>query len=88
VATQSTFFTQTVWYELHQGFAPCPDAPQTCALPAEGYPMLAKPLGKPLGPRTPIGPYRWRRRFEHAVAILDLNDPINGSSVTFSTTEQ
>lgn len=83
VASRTTFFTQAVWYELHQGFVPCPEAPDTCALPSEGYPMLRKRLGVPLGPREQLGQHRWRRHFEYATATLDLNDPLGGSGVVF-----
>eukprot|EP00466_Bigelowiella_natans_P008639 jgi/Bigna1/82827/fgenesh1_pg.98_\ len=82
VANERTYFTQAVWYELHQGFVPCPDAPDTCAAPSEWYSLLDKPLGPPLGPRTQEGAYRWRREFANATVTLDLDEPLGpGTSI-------
>ena len=50
---------------------------------ATRYPELSKPLGAPLGPRKPAGPYRWTRAFEHADVLLDLNHP-NMSTISFN----
>jgi hypothetical protein len=52
-------------------------------MPNGGYPMLSKKLGAPLGPREQISPHKWRRRFAHATATVDLNDPLGGSRVVF-----
>jgi hypothetical protein len=83
VASRTAFFTQAVWYELHQGFVPCPEAPDSCAFPQGGYPLLSRPLGPPLGRREALGQYRWRRRFANATVIVDLDDPLSGSSIVF-----
>lgn len=82
VAAENTWFTQAVWYELHQGFVNCPDAPSTCASPPGWYPELGKPLGAPLGPRKQLAQYKWRRDFANATVIVDLNDPL-ASSIAF-----
>eukprot|EP01079_Euglenida_sp_SAG-EU17-18_P006984 gene6984-1248_t len=67
VAQPNTWFTQAVWYEDRQGFAPCPDAPGTCALDPSFYAdYLKKPLGTPQGMRQKVAPYKWVREFEHA----------------------
>jgi hypothetical protein len=87
VASRTTFFTQAVWYELHQGFVPCREAPDTCAFPDQGYPLLHRKLGAPLAPREKLGRYRWRRRFEHATVSLDLSDPLGKSGVVFHQEE-
>ena len=84
VAQENTWFTQAVWYEDRQGFIPCPDAPDTCATPADFYAeYLDRPLGPPLGARRKVAAYRWTREFEHATVTLDLDDPVGGSGVLF-----
>jgi hypothetical protein len=85
IASPTSFFTQAVWYELHQGFVPCPEAPDACALPEDFYPLLKKPLGRPLGERVAMGAYRWSRRFTHANVSVDLEDPLGGSRVVFDS---
>lgn len=82
VAGPSSFFTQMVWYASFQGFAPCPATPGTCVDPV--YPDMHKPLGAPLGPRVQVGPYKWVRRFAHAVVTLDLDEPLGpGTSIVW-----
>ena len=84
VAEQNTWFTQAVWYEDHQGFMPCPDAPDSCALDPSFYAdYLKKSLGAPKAKRKVVGPYQWTREFEHASVTLDLNRPLEGTSIVF-----
>ena len=60
--------------EDHQGFFPCPDAPDTCAMPDNFYSdYFTKPLGPPKGPRQKLGQYKWTRQFAHATVTLDLD---------------
>lgn len=84
VAGPNTWFTQAVWYEDHQGFFPCPEAPNTCAMPDDFYAgYLKRPLGAPKGRRQKEGAYKWTREFEKATVTLDLNQPLAGSSINF-----
>jgi len=84
VAQPTTWFTQAVWYEVHQGFVPCDDAPDTCALASSFYAdYLKRPLGAPRGRRVKVGPYQWTREFEHATVTLDLTSPLEGTSIVF-----
>ena len=76
VAGPRTYFSQAVWYSAHQGYYPCPEAPDTCMAPQPWYPMLSRPLGNPKDKRVQIGDYKWRREFEHATVLLDLKDPL------------
>ena len=79
-----TFFSTRIrrYNGLTQGAIQCPDAPETCAAPLEWYPQLSEPLGAPLGPAVRSGS-TWRRQFEHASVLLDLDTPDN-SGVVFS----
>ena len=85
VAQQNTWFTQAVWYELHQGFVPCTNA--ACDDTTLGKDFYAdffkKPLGQPQGLRERVGPYKWTREFKHATVTLDLDNPVAGSSIKF-----
>ena len=83
VAAPNVYMTYALWYELHQGFVPCPEAPESCACPPDFYPSLKKKLGKPLSERKLVGHYQWRREFMHATVFLDLVTPQN-SSITWS----
>ena len=84
VAQPNTWFTQAVWYALDQGFTPCDDAPDTCALDSSFYAdYLKKPLGAPKGRRVKVGAYKWTREFEHATVTLDLTSPLEGTSIVF-----
>ena len=79
-----TFFSTRIrrYNGLTQGAIQCPDAPETCAAPLTWYPQLSEPLGAPLGPAVRSGS-TWRRQFEHASVLLDLDTPDN-SGVVFS----
>jgi hypothetical protein len=84
VAQPNVWFTQAVWYGDAQGFYPCPDHPDTCAMPDNFYAdYFKKPLGEPRGPRKKVADYKWTREFAHATVTLDLNEPVAGSSVEF-----
>lgn len=78
------WFYGGVWYELHQGFVTCPEAPESCSAPPEWYPALQKSLGPPQGARKLVAgkKYEWTREFEHATVHLNLNNP-NVSKVIF-----
>lgn len=76
------FFYGGVWYELHQGYVTCPEAPESCMAPPEWYPQLQQSLGAPKGPREPQGYGKWTREFEHASVSVDLVAP-NASFVKF-----
>lgn len=64
------------WYQLATGYVPCPDDPTSCACPDEWYPNLARPTGKPLGPRRRVGAsgHVWARDFEKLSVQVDLAD--------------
>jgi len=84
VAQANTWFTQAVWYQDQQGFMPCPDRPNSCALGDSFYAdYLKKPLGSPKGLRKKVSAYKWTREFEHATVTLDLNNPLGGSGIVF-----
>jgi hypothetical protein len=83
VAEANTWFNYAgVWYELHQGYVTCPEAPESCMAPPEWYPKLDLPLGAPLGARKATGEYKWAREFAHATVAVDLSDP-KECAVTF-----
>ena len=70
--------------QVHQGFVPCDDAPDTCALSSSFYAdYLKRPLGAPKGKRVKVGAYKWTREFEHATVTLDLTSPLEGTSIVF-----
>lgn len=83
VAAPNVYMAYALWYELHQGFVPCPEAPDSCACPPDFYPSLKKKLGEPLSARRKVGQYQWRRDFTHATVFLDLVTPTN-SSITWN----
>jgi hypothetical protein len=86
VAGPSSYFTEMAWYAAVQGFAPCPDAPDSCAFPTpQAAAVMNNSLGPPLGPRVQLGPYKWVRKFAHAVVTLDLDEPLGpGTSIVWS----
>ena len=84
VAQANTWFTQAVWYQDNQGFAPCRSDPGSCAFDPSFYSdYLKQPLGRPLNVRAKVGDYKWVREFEHATVTVDLNSPLEGSTIVF-----
>ncbi len=61
------------FYSSNSGWAPCPNDTGGCMAPAEWYPDLRRPIGKPLGAATKKGTV-YVREFEHARAYVDLSD--------------
>ena len=69
-------------YSGLNGAYQCPEAPETCCGPDPWYADADAPLGAPLGPAVRSGNV-YTRHFEHAVSVLNLDDP-DASSVTFT----
>jgi hypothetical protein len=85
VAGNNTWFSYSWWYTFPDGYAPCPDAPDTCSTPAGWYPQLAIPLGEPAGPgaRVPGGSgWLYARTFAHADVVFDAANVTN-SQITW-----
>ena len=51
VATERVFFGYGWFYNLEDGYIPCPKEIE-CGMPTEWFPEYSKPLGEPLGAAT------------------------------------
>lgn len=82
VAEENVFFSYAWFYNLEDGYIPCPGNVTInnvsmnfeCGMPAEWYPEFSKPLGAPDGPAVCTNGTVWTRGFEHAHVYMDLND--------------
>lgn len=76
VADNTVYWSYSWWYSVDNGYYPDSPTDESSA-PANWYPMLAEPLGAPLGParRVPGGSgWVMQRDFEHAKVEVDLAD--------------
>ena len=72
-----SYISYNWWYQVRDGYVPCPTAPNTCSCPDDWYPVLKKPTGKPLGVRTSVmggTGHRWNREFEQVSVTVDLGN--------------
>ena len=82
VAEPNVFFNYGWFYNLEDGYIPCPgnvtidglDMPIECGMPTQWYPEFERPLGPPAGPAICTNGSVWTRRFEHAEVYMDLYD--------------
>ena len=74
VATERVFFGYGWFYNLEDGYIPCPPHIE-CGMPSEWFPEYSRPLGAPLGPPTTDATKTvWQRRFAHASVSVDLRN--------------
>jgi hypothetical protein len=80
VASERTFFSYAWYYNVEDGYLPCPkDRGVECGMPNEWYPEYRYPPGRPLGAATTDADrVVWTRSFEHAEVFVDLrNRPLS-----------
>eukprot|EP01052_Picozoa_sp_SAG31_P010116 SAG31_NODE_545_length_14238_cov_15.518849_3_plen_480_part_00 len=88
VVTERVFFGYGWFYNLEDGYLPCP-AEIECGMPHEWFPEYSKPLGPPKGPATPDAEKNvWTRSFAHADVSVDLRDRSLSKIVWHSEREQ
>ena len=74
VASERVFFGYGWFYNLEDGYIPCP-ADIECGMPTSWFPEYSKPLGAPLGPAaSDASKTVWTRRFAHASVSVDLRN--------------
>jgi hypothetical protein len=74
VASERVFFGYGWFYNLEDGYIPCPPHIE-CGMPSEWFPEYSRPLGAPLGPPTTDATKTvWQRRFAHASVSVDLRN--------------
>ena len=74
VAEPNVFFSYAWFYNLEDGYIPCP-ADIECGMPTSWFPEYSKPLGAPLGPAaSDASKTVWTRRFAHASVSVDLRN--------------
>jgi hypothetical protein len=74
VATERVFFGYGWFYNIEDGYIPCPSHIE-CGMPNEWFPEFSKPIGEPRGPATTDAERNvWTRRFAHANVTIDLRD--------------
>lgn len=74
VASERVFFGYGWFYNLEDGYLPCPSEIE-CGMPGQWFLEYSKPLGPPVGPATFDGTKTvWQRRFAHAAVSVDLRD--------------
>ena len=72
-----SYISYNWWYQVRNGYVPCPTDPTSCSCPDDWYPDLKRATGKPLGVRTrvPGGTgHRWNREFEQVSVTVDLGN--------------
>lgn len=77
---QNVYFSYAWWYDLMQGYIPCPETPGGCDCPDDFFPSLHKRIGSPLTPPTWSG-FECRREFEHASVYVDVSKVESASIV-------
>jgi hypothetical protein len=85
-----SYISYNWWYQVRDGYVPCPEAPTTCSCPDDWYPALSKPTGKPLGSRTRVSGgtgHRWNREFEQVSVTVDLGN-FTDVSIVWKPTRQ
>jgi len=80
VVEPNVWLSYSWWYDVLDGYFPCPDQPQRCSAPVGWYPQWQLPLGAPTGPATRLGPgvgsgWVYTRSFASATVTVDLVDP-------------
>ena len=74
VANEHVFFGYGWWYQIEDGYIPCPKGVE-CGMPSEWYDEFTRPLGPPDGPAThDESGMIWTRGFKHCKVYVDLRD--------------
>ena len=68
------YFNYAWWYNIEQGYVPCPDDPTSCDCPLNWYQEFTNKLGEPLGDGVISDTTKCNRSFENAEVYVDLND--------------
>ena len=73
---ESVYFNYAFWYDVSQGYVPCPNDISSCDCPADWYKEFTNTLGKALtDPIIDYNTYQCTRSFENAnVSVNWLND--------------
>ena len=73
IVQPEVYLSYAWWYDLMQGYVPCPETPEGCDVPDNFYPALLKKVGDPLS----VGKwsaYVCQREFLHASVYVDLGN--------------
>ena len=75
------YFNYAWWYDIMQGYVPCPDDPTSCDCPLDWYPEFVNRLGQPLGDGIITDNTKCNRSFENATVYVDLNDDFSAEII-------
>ena len=71
---EGVYFSYGWWYDITNGYVPCPNDPSSCDCPSNWYPEFEMNLGKPLSDGIITDIYKCNRSFEHGKVYVDLQD--------------
>eukprot|EP01084_Bolivina_argentea_P215457 365794_1 len=72
-----TYFGYAWFWDILQGWIPCPDDPTSCDCPIDFYKEFAAKLGKPKSNGIMTDTFKCNRSFEYANVYVDIQDNVS-----------
>ena len=80
IVQPGVYFSYAWWYDLMQGYVPCPETPGGCDTPDNFYPTLFNRVGDPVRAGVWSG-YVCQREFVNATVYVDLTNTSSASII-------